>query len=223
MRKWIVQSLPILVLIGVAAPRAQAEPIRLVTGGQTVAQMNGGSFNLTGDGFSLAGAAEGFVSTTFECTPCAPSDRITLSLSSFTSGHFLDGLPGEFAGVTYPATYLFGTFTFTSSDFNSGVMSPTRTAPFTFRGELFNYASPSEGELGGTPLFFAELAGSGTATAHFAGPVEGLWFAQDITYQFTAPPSPTPEPASLLLCGSAVAWLVGRRGCRRRLAAGSQE
>jgi len=154
----IVQSLPIFVLIGLAAPPAHADPIRIVTGGQAVAQMNSGSFTFTGADFSLTGGVpDGFASTIFECTPCMPSDRITLSLSSFTSGHFADGFPGEFAGVTYPATYLFGVFTFTSIDFTSGVLSPTRTAPFTFRGELFNYASPEEGTIGGTPPFFAPL------------------------------------------------------------------
>jgi hypothetical protein len=216
MRNSPVHSLALVVLLGIATPSLYAEPIT-VTAGQVIAQQNGGSFNLMGDGFTLTGGVtEGFVSTIFQCTPCATADRLPLSLSSTTGGHFADGFPGEFGGVTYPATYLFGQFQFTSADFTSGVLSPTRTAPFTFRGELFNYASPSEGELGLSPLFVADLIGSGTATAHFGGPVAGLWFAQDITYDFaaSATPSPTPEPASLLLCGSAGAWLIARRRSR---------
>src|SRR3954470_7245377 len=101
MRKSTIQSLAILVLLGMAAPSLHAEPIT-VTAGQVIAQQNGGSFNLMGDGFTLTGGVtEGFVSTIFQCTPCTTADRITLSLSSTTGGHFADGFPGEFGGVTY--------------------------------------------------------------------------------------------------------------------------
>ncbi len=210
MRKGVVQSLSIFIFVGLAASSVQADPVT-VTGGQVTAlKGGGGSFTFTGDGFSLTGGIpEGFESTLFQCTPCGPADRITLGLSSSTGGQF-DGGPAQFRGVDDPSPTLFGHFTFTSADFSSVFGGVQLTAPFTFTGEVLDFASPE-----GSPLFFAQLTGSGTATAHFTRTSPGLAFAQDITYQFTAPVSPTPEPASLLLCGPAAAWLLARRRARR--------
>lgn len=218
MRRFPVQGVLLLLLIGFATPSAQADPVR-VTVGQATAELAGGTFTFTGDGFSLTGGVpDGFASSVFACTPCSPENPMTLGLSSSAGGHFEDGFPGTFGGVDFPATFLFGQLTFTSADFSSTVLSPdntTLTAPFTFSGELRDFATPGEGEIGGTPLFVAELTGSGTATAHFRGPISGLFTVSDVTYQFSAEAAPTPEPATLLLCGPAAAWLMMRRRSRR--------
>ena len=61
------------------------------------------------------------------------------------------------------------------------------------------------------------LVGPSRASAHFRGPISDpaghLFFADNITYDFA--PSPTPEPASLLMFGTGVGALLARRRSRR--------
>jgi hypothetical protein len=197
-----------------------------VTGGYANAQMHGGSFILTGDGFSLSGAPPaGYESGIWECSPCRASDRLNLSLSS-TAGNSFDDLPGEFDHVRYDRTYLAGHLQFTAGDMTSAILDAGQTSismPFTFTGELQNYASyESRATKGSQPVFVATFVGSGIATAHFRGPFAdpngALFFADRITYEFASDaPLPTPEPASLLLVGTGVAGLVARRRGPRKV------
>jgi hypothetical protein len=216
------------VLIGIGllgTTQALADPVT-VTGGRVTAQMTGGTFTLSGDGFFLSGAPPfGYESGIWECTPCRASDRLNLSLSSSTSGSF-DDLPGEFDHVRYDRTYLAGHLTFTAGDMTSAILDAGETSismPFTFTGELANYKSfESRATKGSLPLFIATFTGSGTATAYFRGPFAdangALFFADHITYDFApAAPLPTPEPASLLLVGTGAAGLLARRRVRRHL------
>jgi hypothetical protein len=95
--------------------------------------------------------------------------------------------------------------------------------PFTFSGELANYETyASRATPGSLPLFIATFTGRGFATAYFNGPVAdpdgALFFADRISYDFApAAPSPTPEPASLLLLGTGAMGLLARRRVRQNL------
>jgi len=228
MRKFVLQSMCAVIGIGLlGTTQALADPVT-VTGGHVTAQRTGGTFTLTGDGFSLSGAptVPGYESGFWECTPCRASDRLNLSLSSSAGGSFDDGLPGEFNDVHYDATWLAGHLAFTAGDMTSAILAAGQTSismPFTFSGELANYESfASRATKGSLPVFIATFTGSGIATAHFRGPFAdpdgALFFADRITYDFApAAPTPTPEPSSLLLLGTGAAGLVARRRVRRNV------
>jgi len=222
MRKFVLPSMSVVIGMWLLGPaQASADPIT-VTSGHVTAQMTGGTFTLTGDGFSLTGAPTfpGYESEIWECSPCRASDRLNLSLSSSAGGSFDDGLPGEFDHVHYDATWLAGHLAFTAGDMTSAILATGVTSismPFTFSGELANYDSfRSRATPGSVPLFIAAFTGAGIATAHFSGPIAdpagALFFAERITYDFAAgAPSPTPEPASLLLLATGAAGLLARR------------
>jgi len=224
MRKFALQSMSVVIGIGLlSTTQAFADPVT-VTDGHVTAQMSGGTFSLIGDGLWLTGAASGgYESGFWECMPCRASDRLNLSLSSSAGGSFDSGLPGDFNHVHYDETWLTGRLEFTAPDMTSAILDAGQTSvsmPFTFSGELANYDSfRSAATAGSVPLFIATFTGSGIATAHFRGPVAdpagALFFADRISYDFApAAPLPTPEPSSLLLLGTGAAGLLARRRVR---------
>jgi len=215
MMKSAVQMVSGVVLISaLTAAGVFAEPVT-ISSGTVVAQITEGSFILTGDGFSFSGGVpQGFSAPSlFQCEPCSGADRLPLDLNSFSSFH-VEGGAAELKGVTYPSTNLFGVFTFTSpfNAFSSATVAASGGSPvepFTFSGELLDYPAGSDGR--GTPIFDVQLSGSGFAHAAFTNLGGGQFSAHDITYQFSAPASVTPEPASLLLLASGLAAIAGFR------------
>ena len=143
-RKFVVQSMSVVIGIGLLDPtQALADPVT-VTSGHVTAQMRGGTFTLTGEWFSLTGAPPfGYKSGIWECTPCRASDRLNLSLSS-SAGESFDDLPGELDHVHYNWICLAGHLEFTAGDMTSAILDAGQTSismPFTFIGELENYES----------------------------------------------------------------------------------
>jgi hypothetical protein len=67
--------------------------------------------------------------------------------------------------------------------------------------------------LSGTPLFSTDLTGRGTAVLQFSNNAQVGLLASRISFRFE-PAAPTPEPATILLVGPALAGLALAR--RRR-------
>jgi len=93
------------------------------------------------------------------------------------------------------------------------VSVPNECPPFIFCSQTFSEPITMSGAVTiqeGSHIFFRGfLKGSGTATAVYSNfPPSQFWQGTD--YRFTGL-ADTPEPASIVLLGSGVAWLTGRR------------
>ena len=219
MRQAVLRLLAAAFLIGaVAATPASADPVT-ITGGQAVATLSSGSFSFTAGGLSAsAGLPDGWSSAvTMTCSPCSPEQPVTLSFSSTCVSCLSEGSTGnELGGIIYPSPVTFyANFDFRGPSFSSGDLSSDNlsfTAPFTMTGSLAAFTAANDPN---PPFYSTDLVGSGLATIAFTGPAGGLYNAQSITYDFTSPgPSPTPEPASIVLLGSGAALLWRKRRSR---------
>jgi hypothetical protein len=201
-----------------AVTTSSADPI-ILTGGSFIQNgLGDGFFELEGDGFHLAFGAEfPNVDLMEQCYPCTASGR-PLTFGASAGGDFRSGLPGTFNGVPYATTFFSGQFVFTGPTLSSALLSPsnlTLTAPFSMTGNLTDFTSP----MRQNPVFTTALAGSGTATAQFSFEGEhpgttDLFDVRSVTFAFESPAA-TPEPASILLFGTACLCLAGLR--RREL------
>ncbi len=194
---------------------ASADPVRIVTGGFADAHEGDNTFVLTGDGFRVSGLA--FPSAPLGvCFPCAPGTSIGLSAPAALVDIF--GGPATVDGRTFDGInpieggpFLEGTFNFTSGSVRVPDLPVDGFAelslPFVFTGALAGF---DNFELSGSPLFSLQLAGSGIATLQFSHPEQIGILASRITFEFQ-PAAATPEPATILLVGPALAGLALRR------------
>ena len=201
---------------------AYADPIRVV----------GGSFLSGGDDTGLVVVSPTLTFSTgalalrsepvVMCSPCTPGSQLNLSanvtISNWGAGNAIVN------GQTFGSVYYAGALMF-----NAGSVIVPNVAPqppgldgttivpafstFSFTGTVAGFSDPS---LTGTPLFRADLVGSGNgpfaAVAGFGNVGSGT-FLDYADFHFDQI-SATPEPGSFLLLGTGVAWCAART--RRR-------
>jgi hypothetical protein len=205
MRKLIILMVSLASLLSATPTRADT-----ITAGQVFTPKQfGASFDLSGDGFSLRGAGEAFVTG---CEPCRPGPHeVGIRLNGPAIGS------AEVNGVSYSPAYfdlelpMLGTIDLPTD----GPSAFTLRFPFTLRGghEYISLTSARDN----TPIH-ALLDGEGTGVIELIRSLFGgqpIYDSRSITLTFTNASSaaPTPEPATLLMVvgGTAVWGCIGRR------------
>lgn len=213
-----------------------AEPLTvqvLVTSGSMSFPANGspGWGELFGTGFQFIGNADVMFDGPRPCTenPCEQGRMVDYSTSAAgpARGHLSYGnLTWEledtgFAEFAFTAPPLILPEVPDPDPWNSepGLLGRTTlSAPFTFLGTVQNMKDANPEDIS------FHLSGQGTASATFQGyklwdpsgeSLYTAWHFEFVTYEFTKPSEPVPEPASLLLFAGGLAW-IARRGVRHQ-------
>ncbi|HEX5476207.1 MAG TPA: PEP-CTERM sorting domain-containing protein [Vicinamibacterales bacterium] len=201
----------IVVFFGIAPAVAHADTIR-ITSGFVDFDNDPLTFALSGSGFDMhwdTFAATPDIGSAYQCYPCASGS--TLSMSAEFSGNQL----GDIAAPDEPAVYLGGDLSFASDSITIpadldqlGAREFSVRRPFTMTGTLLGFSDPSRT---GAPLFSHDLTGAGHASIIFAPGDEPNSWRTDIWAFGFEDAATTPEPASLVLLGTGLAFCLIRR------------
>ena len=214
----------LFLILAVGVSTAGADTIRITSGVVAVAAGVEGAaaIAVAGDrGFTfsstLSRQSSLEVRACGQLLPCGPGDAI--SLEAGWSGLDMIGGVATLDGVTYPQIASSSSpnavaFTLTGQaaapSFAAGDLVAV-TAPFTLEG-IFWFGEDVQG-----PTSMVTLSGDGTATLSLlrgTGVMADTWIYQGVRYDFGPAAAPVPEPSSLVLAASGVAFLI--RQVRKR-------
>jgi hypothetical protein len=206
-----------LLVVGVPA-RAHADPIVLTNG--FVGQSSGNDlpgFTVSGSGSSFTGVlgVAGVV-----CCVFGPGDVVRLDWSFPVTALPFQTATQTVDGTAFHDTFLRGQMTFTAVPFVAPAIAGSDqfsfTTPFTMTGQISGFtgslAEPFQ-------VFSVPVAGSGSATVGGHTADNGALFVGTFLGFDLQDPAPTPEPATLILVGAALAGGLGAAARRRRSAA----
>src|SRR4051794_27843343 len=189
----------------VSAPKAFADPVRVVTSGNAFQLFDDGETGalLVGQGFSIAAGDLKFTPA-LPCDPCLPGTQLSMAATAQ-----IQAVPAGLAevdGKAFDAVFLSGTLRFNAASRvvpNIPLDGPPAlvSEPFSFTGNVAGFADQSRT---GVPLFALPLVGRGTANVKLFNFTRSGIFLESLGFDF-APPAATPEPAPMLLLLSGAA------------------
>ncbi|HEU5132708.1 MAG TPA: PEP-CTERM sorting domain-containing protein, partial [Pyrinomonadaceae bacterium] len=170
-----------------------------------------------GDGFDLNGSRAGTIESTFAPTcfdPCRAGDTVDFSFMTLPA-QFLGSGSATFGGSSYTEVFYRGELSFEGDAVRfpstNDEISVQVSQRFVFTGFLQAFLNPEFTEL----AFATNLEGRGNASTRYFQVARGAFIPEEgqIVYDFV---QPVPEPSTLLLIGSGVAYLGLKRRVRAR-------